>query len=44
MCFYGPIDNRSVLVLSMAWYQTGSKPLNETMVIQVTDAYLIALE
>ena len=36
----GPNDNKVVLILVMAWYLTGDKPLSETMLTQVIDAYI----
>ena len=33
----GPIDNKSALVLVMAWRQTGDKPLPEAMMTQFTN-------
>ena len=35
-----PIDNIPALVQLMAWRQTGDKPLSETMVAYVGDAYM----
>ena len=34
-----PVDNKSALVQWMAWYQTGDKPLPESMLTQYTDAF-----
>ena len=34
----GPIDNNSALVQTMAWRQTGDKPLPELMLTQFADA------
>ena len=36
----GPIDNKSTLVQVMAWRWSGVKPLPESMLIQLTDAYM----
>ena len=36
----GPTDNKSVLVLKMAWHWTGDKPLPEPMLTQFTDPYM----
>ena len=36
----GSIHNRSVLVKVMAWCRTGDKPLADSMLTQVTDAYM----
>ena len=36
-----PVDNKPVaLVQVMAWHRTGTKPLPETMLNQITDAYI----
>ena len=37
---YGLIDNKSVLVHVMAWYQTSDKPLPKPMMTQFTDVYM----
>ena len=36
----GPIDYKSALVQVMAWHRTGEKPLPESMLTQLTDAYI----
>ena len=36
----GPIDNISPLLQVMAWCRTGDKPLPETMMAQLNDAYM----
>ena len=36
----GPIDNISVMVQVMAWHRTGDKPLPETVLTQIIDAYI----
>ena len=33
-----PIDNKAALVQAMAWHWTGTKPLPDLMLIQLTDA------
>ena len=35
-----PIDNKPVLVQLMACRQTGDKPLSESMLTQITGAYM----
>ena len=35
----GPIDNRTSLVHVMAWHRIGDKPLPESMMTQLSDAY-----
>ena len=35
-----PIDNKPVLVKVMAWRRPGNKPLPESMLTRVTDAYM----
>ena len=35
----GLIENKSALVQVMAWRRTGSKPLSEPMLTQLTHAY-----
>ena len=40
ICSHGSIDNKSVLVQVMAWRRTGDKPLAETMLTQLIDAYM----
>ena len=34
------IDNNAALVKIMAWYQLGDKPLSESMLTRLTDAYM----
>ena len=36
----GPIDNKSALVQVMVWRRTGDKPLPESKLAQITDAYM----
>ena len=36
----GLIDNKAALVWVKPWRQTGDKPLPESMLIQLTDAYM----
>ena len=36
----GPIDYKSALVQVVAWHRTGDKPLPESMLTQITDAYI----
>ena len=36
----GPIDYKSALVQVMAWHRTGEKPLPESMLTQITNAYI----
>ena len=36
----GPIDYKSALVRVVARHRTGEKPLPESMLIQLTDAYI----
>ena len=35
-----PIDNKSALVLVMAWHRTGDKPLSEPMLTWFNDTYM----
>ena len=35
-----PIDNKAALVQAMAWRRTGDKPLPESRLAEVTDAYM----
>ena len=37
---YGPLNNIPSLVQIMAWHQPGDKPLSETMMVYLTDAYM----
>ena len=37
----GPIDNNTALVQIMAWRRTGHKPLSETMLAKIGDAYML---
>ena len=36
----GPIDNNTALVQMMAWHRTGDKPLSESVMVMVGDAYM----
>ena len=36
----GPIDSKSALVQVVAWCWTGDKPLPESVLTQLTDAYM----
>ena len=37
---YGPTNNNTALVLTMAWRRLGDKPLSEPMMAELTDAYM----
>ena len=40
----GPIDNKSVLVLAVAWHQIGNKLLPEPMMAKIYDALCVVHE